>query len=74
MIGDRSYTVKEIEDLRQAVMWKLSCGFYAGPPPHLTSWTENRHDTRIEDQVRTYMLAGHTAADLIAAENDKLSK
>lgn len=62
---ERRYTVEEIDALRQACRLKLAgktpdtvVAFFDDP-----DWEEFR---KIEEMVRTYMLAGVTAADIRA--------
>lgn len=73
----RAYTIKELDALRNAVRNKELWGSYGGPDPVPVGQVANgcsrsfKPDelTRVvEEQVRTYMLAGHTAQDLLASE------
>lgn len=66
---ERSYTVQEIDALRRACWNKYLWGFYRestsddGPS---RSYNESKAAKIIEEQVRTWMLAGKTANDLLA--------
>ncbi len=68
---DRSYTVAELDALRCAVERKFLYGRYAGPTNGGWSRTyqEDEKVACVEQQVRTHMLAGHTAEDLLASED-----
>ena len=63
---EKRYTAKEIDELRTAVeiVWfrNYSGRIYAEPWPEKTSYIEKR--------VRTYMMAGLTANDILS-ENPK---
>jgi len=65
-IPERSYTVTEINNLRRTVRNKCLYGSYSprGPATSI-AYRETDLNTIIEEQVRTHMLAGHTADDLI---------
>lgn len=73
----RRYTVKEIDDLRDAHRQKLIWGRYSGTSgidrPEGGSWSsrtyrEDEIQAQVEERVRTSMLAGHTAKDLKASD------
>lgn len=67
----RSYTVKEIDELRSVVQSKYISGHY-NTIFYATTEYFNANDTKIiEELVRTWMLAGKTAEDLRNSENDK---
>lgn len=73
-MGERAYTVSEINDLRQVVETKWLWGSYnlsqhSGGMSR--SFNENERAKAVEEMVRTHMLAGHTAADLLASERRK---
>lgn len=71
MSRERAYTVSEINDLRQAVENKYLYGAYRGARfvgHNPQTYFEPRKTTIVEEQVRTHMLAGHTAEDLLATE------
>lgn len=71
---ERSYTVRELDDLRQAIETKWLFGRYRlverGDCTSYQSRNYNETDKikSVEKLVRTHMLAGHTAADLYASE------
>ena len=69
----RSYTVTELDDLRQCVRNKRWYGSYRGPKvPEgwgggmivYNPYQEVDLVKIIEEEVRTHMIAGHTADDL----------
>ena len=62
----RAYTVKEIAELREVVSDKLVFGSYRGVG--VGSYSEPEHTTKVEEIVRTHMMAGHTANDLRDSE------
>lgn len=64
---ERIYTVAEIEALRQAIENKYLFGTYRGPTGNFQSqaYNETEKASVIEQRVRTHMLAGHTADDLL---------
>ena len=69
-MSDRRYTVAEIDALRGVVEMKFLFGTY-----NLLSGCHNSRAYRaeekekaVEERVRTHMLAGHTAQDLIDSE------
>ena len=68
----RKYTVEEIDQLRDVIRNRMLWGSYHIPqmPGGSISITyrEDELTTRIEEHVRTHMMAGHTAADLLGEE------
>jgi len=66
---ERSYTVREINDLRETVKTYLMWGSYIGPylikSQMSNAYNSNDLDKKVEEQVRTHMMAGHIAKDLI---------
>ncbi len=74
-MSERSYTVKQIDDLRSAVEHKWLFGSYT---PQRSedgiscgrSYRAGEKTACVEELVRTHMLAGHTAEDLYASEAD----
>lgn len=71
MQGDRAYTVKELDQLRTAVMSKLISGRYGWKRGLVTTeavWQKPETLRQCEYMLRTHMLAGHTAEDLRASE------
>lgn len=71
---ERSYTMRELDALRNVVQEKYIWGRYNGPLlnssvfGHSRSCNETEMLKSVEEQVRTHMLAGHTAEDLLASE------
>lgn len=70
-MSDRKYSVVEIDDLRRAVEYKYLFGRYS---PVFRGggmsrcYREEEKSVAVEQMVRTHMLAGHTAGDMIASE------
>lgn len=68
----RAYTVKELDDLRSVVESKWLFGSYY--PWNDDVWRQGRtydpteKTKAVEELVRTHMLAGHTAEDLLNSE------
>lgn len=68
----RPYTVEELDELRSIVEHKWLFGCYT-PQRHESgisfsrSYKEHEKDIAVEQLVRTHMVAGHTAADLLAS-------
>jgi len=66
---ERAYTVKELDALRIACRNKWLFGFYNPSEDCMgRSYQQQDLDRGVEERVRTHMLAGHTAEDLIASE------
>lgn len=70
---DRAYTVAEIDQLREVVENKWLWGTYRriSGAGYSRSYSGNEKTTAVEQLVRTHMLAGHTADDLLASEQGK---
>lgn len=71
MMTERTYTVREVEELRRAIDNKYLYGSYKGPSGvggFSRSYSEPEKSLIVEQQVKTHMLAGHTAEDLFAAD------
>lgn len=70
---ERSYTVKEIDDLRTVIANKIRFGRYDGTPPNGYMWMTIGNPqidyVLLEERIRTHMLAGHTAQDLLNSES-----
>lgn len=72
--GERAYTVREIDDLRRAVTERFLWGNANGPVTTEGVWVQSsvyKEETKakvVEEQVRTYMLAGITGEDLRKAD------
>ena len=66
----RRYTVAEIEALRDCFENKYLWGSYTLPEGVASSnaYRESDKITTVEEWVRTHMMAGHTAEDLINSE------
>lgn len=73
---ERAYTIQEIDDLRECCRNRYIWGRYSGAPlwtdreGHGFSRSYKEHEmlSAAEEMVRTHMLAGHTAQDLLSAE------
>lgn len=72
-MSERAYTVVELDELRAVVERKWLWGSYRGPLADDGSRAYYPHEKTIEveELVRTHMLAGHTAADLISSELER---
>lgn len=71
-VGPRSYTVSELDALRDVMENKYLYGSYGGPPRvhggfMSRSYREDEKVKAVEEMVRTAMIAGHTAEDYLAA-------
>ncbi len=73
---DRSYTIAELDALREVVEHKFLYGQFRPRSTrqiqaHCWSRPYREEDkiAHVEQQVRTHMLAGHTAEDLLASES-----
>lgn len=67
----RSYTVKEVDELRSVIERKWLFGTYGWDEEAMQCsrcYKEGEKTVAVEEMVRTHMLAGHTAEDLIASE------
>jgi hypothetical protein len=71
-MSTRAYTVSELDALRQVVEHRWLFGTYGrlpGSGSRISRGFQEADKTRaIEEIVRTHMLAGHTAADLLKSE------
>lgn len=69
----RIYTVKELDDLRRVVEDRILFGSCVsnGESRVSGSYRESDLQIAIEEQVRTHMIAGHRAQDLIEADTPK---
>lgn len=63
-----SYTVSEVEELRQLIETKWLFGTYHPGKGCSRAYKEADKTVAVERLVQTHMLAGHKAADLLAAE------
>lgn len=70
---ERKYSVAEIDALRRAVDNQYLWGRYSGPRGDGCSGSFKETDKAkvVEERVRTYMLAGITAEDLLAEEKER---
>jgi hypothetical protein len=64
----RSYTVHEIDRLRVACDHMFLYGCYRGRSGYSRAYQSADRIKAVEEMVRTHMLAGHTADDLLASE------
>lgn len=71
-MNDRRYTVAEIDALRAAVTASLRPR--RAPSPHEHHFNLPSSGLSIEERVRTYMLAGITAEDVLAADAEERQK
>jgi hypothetical protein len=69
-MSERKYSVSELDALRRAIEHKWPWGTYnpIGPSGFSRSYHEEEKTKATEELVRTHMLAGHTAEDLYASE------
>ncbi len=72
---ERTYTVAELDALREMVENKYLYGSYCprcieGEGISSRAYKEADKTACVEHLVRTHMLAGHTAADLLASKRD----
>lgn len=64
---ERKYSVAEIDALRSVCRSRCLFGTsYTGPGDACTSWSYDARElaARVEESVRTHMMAGHTAEDI----------
>lgn len=70
--SNRAYTLAEIDQLRAVVKTEYLFGLYAGRPGRMSrSYQEVELNQIVEERVRTFMLAGVTADDLLNEEKRK---
>lgn len=77
-MSDRKYSVSELDALREAVRTKWLYGRYRPNWHHdgitgSRTYREEEMTKAVEELVRTHMLAGHTADDLYASEQQPAS-
>lgn len=65
---DRKYSVEEVNALRRVVESKYLFGSYHGRCGFSRAYKDVEKDKTVEEMVRTHMIAGHTAEDLLASE------
>lgn len=67
---ERSYKVAEIDQLRlvceEKLIWGNYHGGFCGQSSSAGTWVERV--VAVEAMVRTHMMAGHTAEDLLASQ------
>lgn len=68
----RKYSVQELDALRSVVESKWLFGMYdtSNFSGFGRSYGEGEKEKAVEEMVRTHMLAGHTAEDLIASQQE----
>lgn len=71
-MSERSYTVKEIDDLRNVISDRWLFGT-SNPDLHHSSrcYKEEERVHCVEDILRTHMIAGHVAQDLREADKNE---
>lgn len=70
---ERKYSVQELNALRQAVENKYLYGSYALYGSRTSrNYMVTEKDMFVEENVRTHMLAGHTAQDLYDSESKEM--
>lgn len=71
----RTYTVREVNELRRVVEHKWMHGTHGTWPGNVVKTppivSRNEQEIAVEERVRTHMLAGHTAEDLINSEGPR---
>ena len=74
-MAERAYTVAEIDALRRCHENKFLSGYYGGPRVprsdgygRTRSYIESEKTLYVEERVRTSMMAGHTAQDLLDSD------
>ena len=72
-MNERTYTVKEIDDLRSVCETRYLYGSTVlnGGMRMSRGYRERDKVLAVEEMVRTHMVAGHTAQDIIDADNTK---
>lgn len=65
----KAYTVKEIDALRNACDERYMSRYVPGAV--YTGYSDSKRILAVEEMVRTYMLAGITAEDIIEADRPK---
>jgi hypothetical protein len=74
-MSDRKYSVGELDQLRRAVEHKWLYGSYLPSTRggFSRSYRDDEMTKAVEEMVRTHILAGHTAEDLYASEQQPAS-
>lgn len=69
----KKYSVADIDALRRVHRNHIVYGWYDGPVSPRESRSYNSRDVtaEAEDRVRTSMIAGHTAGDLIESQRER---
>ena len=66
---DRAYTIKETDALRRVVEHKYLYGSYGRMQSGMSrTYMESDKDKHVEERVRTLMVAGITAEEILAQE------
>ena len=75
-MGERSYTVAEIDALRAACTERYVWGSSVPSPKGGVSrcFAKGEVEEAVERLVRTHMMAGHTAEDLIAEDQRRIDE
>lgn len=75
-MSEHKYTVSEIDALRSAVTMRVNFGTTRLNPGATIGrvWSSGEMQKAVEEQVRTYMLAGISARDLYDADAPKEAK
>jgi hypothetical protein len=75
-MSERAYTVREIDDLRRVCEERYLFGSCAPTSAGRSSmaFREEEKIVAVEQMVRTHMIAGHVAQDLINADIEKESE
>lgn len=70
---NRHYTVSELDDLRRVVEDRLLFGtsYNDGRGRVSRQYSKHELEKQVEEQVRTHMIAGHTAQDILDADTPK---
>lgn len=76
-MDEKRYTAAEVSELRRAVENKYLYGRYGGPlgtHGRSRAYRESDMVAAVEEMVRTHMMAGHVAADLLALDGIIVTK
>lgn len=70
-MSEKAYTVSQLDALRDAVENKWLWGSYNGPSgdgSFSRAYKPDEKQKAVEEMVRSHMLAGHSAEDLLESE------
>lgn len=74
-MAERAYTVSEIDELRNTLKYRYMFGSSYFPPNSGDRtgrvYREDEMVAEVEQQVRTYMIAGITSDDIVAHDKKK---